>query len=161
MKAASRSSIAGVGTVPGQIALQVMSCLDQGSDLARLGEVGAVIEHAHAVGVHELLALALDLGAIAQTVHHDIAAVGGETLRHRVAQALRRAGDERASALQHKILPHAVRYPAVNAERRHRRHGSGGRIRCARRNTPPRQQRWGGVGVLGRLCAFTGARESH
>ena len=43
MKAASRSSIAGVGTVPGQIALQVMSCPAVSSATARVKPISAVL----------------------------------------------------------------------------------------------------------------------
>jgi hypothetical protein len=75
---------------------------DQGSDLPGLGEIGAMMERPHAVAVLELAALALDLGAVAEAVQHDVAAFGDEACRHRVAQPLRRAGDERAFAVQHE-----------------------------------------------------------
>jgi hypothetical protein len=75
---------------------------DQGSDLPGLGEIGAMMERPHAVAVLELAALALDLGAVAEAVQHDVAAFGGEACRHHVAQPLCRAGDERAFAFQHE-----------------------------------------------------------
>ena len=75
--------------------------LDEGSDLTGVREVGAVMQRPHAVLFLELAPLALDLLGIAEAVQHNIAPFGGETFRHRVAQALGRAGDERGFAFQH------------------------------------------------------------
>ena len=68
---------------------ELLRRIDQRRDLPGLGEVGAMMERPHAVALFELATLALDLGAVTETVQHHIAAFGRQTLRHRVAQPLR------------------------------------------------------------------------
>src|SRR5882672_4345608 len=90
--------------------------LDECRDLAGVGEVGAVMQRPHAAAVLELPPLAFDLPGIAEAVQHDIAAFGGEALRHRVAQTLGRAGDQRASAFQHVVSSAALALDDLEAD---------------------------------------------
>jgi hypothetical protein len=60
---------------------------DQIRDLVRLEHVGAVIEHGHAIGIGETLALFFDFIGIAQTIEHDVGAVRRQSLGQMQADA--------------------------------------------------------------------------
>ncbi len=76
-------------------------------DLSRLGHVGAMIEHLDAMLLGHLGAGALDGGHLAQAVHDDIDALGGERVGQGVADAAGRAGDDGDLPLQTEVHGHA------------------------------------------------------
>ena len=90
--------------------------LDEVGDLSGDGEIGAMVKNAHAVTVLDMPAPGLDLRRIAEAVQHDVAAFGREPLRHGVAQALRRAGDEGAFGFQHEVLSGAFALDDLEAD---------------------------------------------